>query len=119
MEEETPILFILGWIPQRTSYGYGYGSLQSPAVLILRLAEPSPFALSSLVGTSGSDGALVIIVQNIRRGGRLRHQVVVLGVAKSVPDLYNLLRLGLGRAQSAIVATPQQWLRSSGGHASE
>jgi hypothetical protein len=52
-----------------TSYGFGYGSLRSPAMLVLRLAEPSPFALTSSVGTPASDGALVNIVHNIRRGG--------------------------------------------------
>ncbi len=69
LEEEIPVLSILGWILQRTSYGFGYGSPLSPAMLVLRPAEPSPFALSSSVGTSASDGALVTIVHNIRRGG--------------------------------------------------
>jgi hypothetical protein len=71
------------WLdPQRTRYGFGYGSPWSLAVLILRPAEPSPFDVSSSVGTLASDGALVIIVHNIRRGGRLRRQVVAMGVAK-------------------------------------
>jgi hypothetical protein len=71
------------WLdPQRTRYGFGYGSPGSPAVLTPRPAETSPFALSSSVGTSASDRALVIIVHNIRRGGRLYHQVVAMGVAK-------------------------------------
>jgi hypothetical protein len=38
--------------------------------------------LSSSVGTSASDWALIIAVRNIRRGGRLRHPVVAMGVAK-------------------------------------
>ncbi len=37
--------------------------------------------LEVTVGTSASDGALVNIVHNIRRGGRLHHQVVAMGVA--------------------------------------
>jgi hypothetical protein len=78
------------------SYGFGYGSLRSPAKLILRLAEPSPFVLSSSVGTLPSDGALVIIVQNIRRGGRLRHQVVAMGVANTSTRPVSLAAPGYG-----------------------
>ncbi len=71
------------WLdPQRNCYGFGYGGPWSLAVLILRPAEPSPLAVPSSVGASASDGALVIIVYNIRRGGRLRHQVAAMGVAK-------------------------------------
>jgi hypothetical protein len=94
--------------------------LSSVPMLILRLAEPSPFILSSSVGTPPSDGVLVIIVQNIRRGGRLCHQVVAMGVANtSTRPVSDLLRLGMGRAQSAIATMPQQRLRPSGGYTSE
>jgi hypothetical protein len=61
-------------------YGSGYGSLRSLAVLALRLKEPTPLVTSSSVGTLAWVGALPNIVHNIR-GGRLRHQVVALGVA--------------------------------------
>jgi hypothetical protein len=50
------------------SYGFGYGSLWFLAEVILRLVESPPFASSSLIGTSASDIALVLIVHNIRRG---------------------------------------------------
>ncbi len=52
---------------QKTGYGFGYGSLWSLAILLLRPAEPSPFALPycRLIGLVG---ALVNIVHNIRRG---------------------------------------------------
>jgi hypothetical protein len=53
---------------QETSYGFGYGSLWSLAELILRTAELPPFASSSLIRTSASDIALVLIIHNISWG---------------------------------------------------
>jgi hypothetical protein len=40
---------------QKTGYGFGYGSLWSLPVLLLRPAEPSPFALPffRLIGLMG------------------------------------------------------------------
>jgi hypothetical protein len=71
------------WLdPQRNCYGFGYGSPWSLAVLILRPAEPLPLALSSSVDTSASDGALVIIVHNIRRGVVFVTKCFAMGVAK-------------------------------------
>jgi hypothetical protein len=104
------------WLdPQRTSYGFGYGSLWSPAILVHRPAEPSPFASSSLVGTSASDWVLVTIVHNIRKGsssppsGRHGRSLT------TVLDLPQLLR----RAQSAIAFTPHLRLRTGGSYTSE
>ncbi len=62
-------------------YGFGYGPLRSLAVLLLRPAEPSPFALPYL-SAHQLDGALVNIVTTSGEG-RLRHQVVAMGVAKN------------------------------------
>jgi hypothetical protein len=65
---------------QNTGYGFGNGSLRSLAVLVLRPAEPTPFALSSSVaiwprmGRSSSSSTT-------SGEGRLRHQVVGTGVA--------------------------------------
>jgi hypothetical protein len=47
MEEETPELFIVGWTPQRTRYGFGYSSSWSPAGLVRALKE-------DIVSASGS-----------------------------------------------------------------
>ncbi len=60
-------------------YGSGYSSLRSLAVLALRLKEPTPLATSPSVETPAWVGALANIIHNIR-GGRLRQQVVALGV---------------------------------------
>jgi hypothetical protein len=57
--------------------------------------------------------------QHQERWGSLRYQVVTMGVAKISTRPVNLLRQGMGRAQSAIATTPQQRLCPSGGYASE
>ncbi len=57
-----------GLDPQRTSYGFGYGSPWSLAGLVHSPGGITPFALPPPNGTSASDFALVIIVLNIREG---------------------------------------------------
>jgi hypothetical protein len=107
------------------------GSSEDRLRLRLRLssvpgrARPSPggaFALRPAVicRVIGFGRALVIIVHNIKRGlsspssGRHGHS------QKTVLELYQLLRLGMGWAQSDIAPTPQQLrLRPSGSHTSE
>ncbi len=100
-------------------YGFGSGSLWSLAVLVHRLAEPSPFALTSSVGTSAMAGAFITSSTTSGEGDRLRRQVVAKGVANSSTRPFHVLRLGMGRAQCAIAITPQQRLCPSGGYASE
>jgi hypothetical protein len=56
---------------QSMSYSFGYSSPWSLAGLVLHPAEPSPFTLSSPVGMSASDVAIVIIIHNNRRGSSL------------------------------------------------
>ncbi len=71
-------------------YGFGYGPLRTPAVLLLRPAVPSPFALPYL-SAHQLDVALINIVTSGE--GRLRHQAVVMGVAKN-------------QYENRIIATP-------------
>jgi hypothetical protein len=68
---------------------------------------------------SASDGAIVIIVHNIRRGLSLQTSGRDGRSLTTVLELHNFLRLGMGRAQRAIAFTPQLWLHPGGGYASE
>jgi hypothetical protein len=68
----------------------------------------------------GFGRALVIIVHNIKRGSSSPPSGRHGRSQKSVLELSQLLRLGMGWAQSDIAPTPQQLrLCPSGGHASE
>jgi hypothetical protein len=99
--------YVYTWLdPQRMRYGSCYGSLQSLAVLALRLTEPMPLVWSSSVGKPAWVGALANIVHNIRRGSSLppsgRHGRSLL----TEPDLPQLLRLGMGRPRAYSIFTP-------------
>jgi hypothetical protein len=65
---------------QKTGYGFGNGSLRSLAVLVLRPAEPTPFALSSSVGIWPRMGRSSSS-STTSGEGRPGHQVVGTGVA--------------------------------------
>ncbi len=93
------------------SYGSGYGSLRSLAVLVPRLTEPTPLISSSSVGTSAWVGALANIVHNIMRGSSSPSS----GRLKTVLDLPHLLHLVMGRSQCDIAFSPQLWFHPGGG----
>jgi hypothetical protein len=84
-----------------------------------RSLRPSPCRLRS--GLRPRMGCLSSSSTTSGEGGRPRHQVVAMGVAKisTRPVQYNLLRQGMGRAQSVIATMPQQRLRPSGGYVRE
>jgi hypothetical protein len=82
---------------QRTDYGFGNGSLRSLTVLVLQPAEPSPLASSPSARAAASDGGARHLIHN--RRGSSSPSVVATGL---VLDLPQLLRLGMGRAQSDI-----------------
>jgi hypothetical protein len=96
---------------QRTGYGFGNSSLRSLAVLVLQPAEPSPLASSPSAQAAASDGGGARHLVLNRRGSSLP-SVVATG---TVLDLPQLLRLGMGRAQSDIAfftpTTVSSWWR--------
>ncbi len=67
-------MFIPGWIPQRTSYGFGYGPPWSSAGFIHALEGASIFVVCLRGGTCAG-GVVFVIIYNIRSGGCLCHRL--------------------------------------------
>jgi hypothetical protein len=112
--EESSSMALYAWLdPQETSYGFGYGSLRSLAMLVPCLAEPTPFALSSLVETPATDERSS--TSSTTSGeGRLSHQVVVIGGANISTSLASFAAPGYGEGPEryshyAPTSASSQW----------
>ncbi len=107
------------WLdPQSTSYGFGYGSLQSLVGHVYRLADVIRFCLVFGRWIDDLRSGTRHHHPKIRREGRLRHQVLAQGVAKHLNQIYILNHAWVWEGPRSPPFYLQLWLCPSGSYPS-
>ncbi len=107
------------WLdPQRMSYGFGYSSPWSLDGLV-HLPAGASLRLIFAGRILGLRCSARLNHPQLQEEGRLRHQVVAMGVAYFHKQICLNAAPGMGRAQDTTEFSPQLWLCPCAGYASE